>query len=319
MKNIKFEMEDNEINETISLPRLLIKTIMLVITIVALSSFINFESLGNFSLYNLIFDGRVRLPFGENSAQSYNLTLNNLDAMFSSHIVSEQMAKDDEYRIFVIGDSSTWGILLEPNETLSSLIEAGLPQCKGLEVSVYNLGYPTLSLTKDVMIMEYAMRFDPDLIIWPLTLESFPRDKQISNPLVEHNIERIRLINNKFNLVSEITDTNDEVTIIDRSVIGKRKDIADLIRLQFFGFMWAATGIDQSYPKDFPKTKNDLENALDFHGLLPANDLVENLAFNVLDVMDNIAGDIPIIFINEPIMISNGTNSDVRYNFYYPI
>jgi len=204
MKNIKFEMEDNEINETISLPRLLIKTIMLVITIVALSSFINFESLGNFSLYNLIFDGRVRLPFGENSAQSYNLTLNNLDAMFSSHIVSEQMAKDDEYRIFVIGDSSTWGILLEPNETLSSLIEAGLPQCKGLEVSVYNLGYPTLSLTKDVMIMEYAMRFDPDLIIWPLTLESFPRDKQISNPLVEHNIERIRLINNRFNLKGKI-------------------------------------------------------------------------------------------------------------------
>ena len=313
-------MENNIFKGTINLPRLLIKTIILLILIVVISTLINIDSISKISFYNLIFNGRVRLPFGENSAQSYNLTLNNLDAMFASHIVSGQEKTDEEFRIIVIGDSSTWGILLRPNETLSALIETGLPKCNGKKVSTFNLGYPTLSLTKDLMIMEYAMRYNPDLIIWPLTLESFPNDKQIANPLVENNIERIRLINQEFGLASNMTDTIDENKLfIDRSLIGRRKEFADLIRLQFFGFLWSATGIDQSYPIDFPKAKNDLENTLDFHGMLPTDDLVENLALTVLDSMVYIAGDIPIIFINEPIMISNGSNSDVRYNFYYPI
>jgi hypothetical protein len=29
-------------------------------------------------------------------------------------------------------------------------------------------------------------------------------------------------------------------------------------------------------------------------------------------------GNRPLLIINEPIYISNGTNSDIRYNFYYP-
>jgi len=320
MVNKKSEMENNIFKGTINLPRLLIKTIILLILIVVISTLINIDSISKISFYNLIFNGRVRLPFGENSAQSYNLTLNNLDAMFASHIVSGQEKTDEEFRIIVIGDSSTWGILLRPNETLSALIETGLPKCNGKKVSTFNLGYPTLSLTKDLMIMEYAMRYNPDLIIWPLTLESFPNDKQIANPLVENNIERIRLINQEFGLASNMTDTIDENKLfIDRSLIGRRKEFADLIRLQFFGFLWSATGIDQSYPIDFPKAKNDLENTIEYHGMLPADDLVESLAFSVLDSMVYFAGDIPIIFINEPIMISNGSNSDVRYNFYYPI
>ncbi len=31
-----------------------------------------------------------------------------------------------------------------------------------------------------------------------------------------------------------------------------------------------------------------------------------------------IAGDTPILLVNEPILVSGGQNSDVRYNFYYP-
>ncbi len=41
--------------------------------------------LGKISLYNHLFTGRLRFPFGENPAQSYNLSLFDLDAMFASH------------------------------------------------------------------------------------------------------------------------------------------------------------------------------------------------------------------------------------------
>ena len=43
--------------------------------------------IGQFSLYNTIFPGRERLPFGENPKQSYNLSLFDLDAMFASHVI----------------------------------------------------------------------------------------------------------------------------------------------------------------------------------------------------------------------------------------
>jgi len=42
------------------------------------------------------------------------------------------------------------------------------------------------------------------------------------------------------------------------------------------------------------------------------------LAFGVLEAGMRIAEGTPVILINEPMLISNGENSDLRYNFLYP-
>ena len=307
-----------DLKEQVNILKMAFKVIILLVIIIAISPLVN--SLGKASLYNLIFNGRLRLPFGENSSLSYNLTLNNLDAMFASHIINGQEKRDDEYRIIVIGDSSTWGILLHPDQTLPALIDKGLSLCQGKSVKVFNLGYPTLSLTKDVLIMAFAMEYEPDLVIWPLTLESFPLDKQTSNPLIENNMDRIRSLNKKFGL---ITDLGEPPTNLERylknNLISKRKEYADLIRLQFLGAMWSATGIDQVYPGEYSKAKNDLDDSMEFHGFNSANDLENNLAFYAIDNMKKIIGSTPIIIINEPILVSDGLNHEIRYNFYYPI
>jgi len=47
----------------------------------------------------------------------------------------------------------------------------------GKQARVYNLGYPTMSLTKDLLILSRALHYQPDLIIWLVTLESFPASK----------------------------------------------------------------------------------------------------------------------------------------------
>ena len=46
------------------------------------------DFLGSLSLYNWLLPGRERLPYGENPAESYNLSQNNLPAMFASHEIS---------------------------------------------------------------------------------------------------------------------------------------------------------------------------------------------------------------------------------------
>ena len=98
-----------------------------------------------------------------------------------------------EYRVFLIGDSSTWGFLLPSDQTLAAdLNAAGYTLSDGRQVKVYNLGYPVMSLTKDLLILSRAMQYDPDLIVWPVTLESFPYDKQLFPPLLQHNPGPVR-------------------------------------------------------------------------------------------------------------------------------
>ena len=280
---------------------------------------INPAGLGRVSFYNRVFPGRLRFPFGENPAQSYNLSLFNLDAMFASHVISAGPKPAGEYRVLVIGDSSTWGTLLRPEQTLAGQLDAaGLKMC-GKQVRVYNLGYPTISLTKDLMLLDYAMRYQPDLILWPLTLEAFPVSKQLSSPLVANNTARVDSLIARYNLPFDPNDPNlVHPNFWDRTLIGQRRPLADLFRLQMYGLDWAATGIDQTYPSDYERAQIDLSPDLAYDGLQPPTLNENDLAFSALAAGLQAAGKTPVIVINEPMLISAGKNSDLRYNFYYP-
>ena len=76
------------------------------------------EELGRLSLYNWLLPGRARLPYGEQIEQSYNLSLNNIPAMFASHAISQPKAAD-EFRVIILGDSGIWGWFLENDKTLA--------------------------------------------------------------------------------------------------------------------------------------------------------------------------------------------------------
>ena len=319
MYNNKMKPSDSQ--SQISIPRIIIKTLSLFIILNLLFLVLNpIPALGRVSIYNSIIPGRKRLPYSENPDQAYNLSLYNLDAMFASHELAGAQKASDEYRVILIGDSSTWGFLLPSDQTLSEhLNKAGIELPNGKEVRAYNLGYPVMSLTKDLLILSYAMRYEPDLIIWPLTLESFPYTKQLFPPLLQNNFsETIKLIeDNQLNLQS-YQDALVERSLWDRTIIGSRRALADIIRLQLYGVMWAATGIDQELPETFSPPMEDLPNDEKFYDLEPINLKKEDLAFDVIEAGIDIAGDIPILFINEPMFISHGENSDVRYNFFYP-
>jgi hypothetical protein len=275
--------------------------------------------LGKVSLYNSIFPGRPRFPFGEDPALSYNLSLFNLDAMFASLSIAAEPKPANEYRVLVIGDSSSWGLLLRPEQTLAGQLEsAGLYLC-GKAVRVYNLGYPTISLTKDLMVLDYAMRYQPDLILWPMTLEAFPIDSQLSSPIVANNTARVDTLITRYQLPF---DPGDRMLVHpsfwDQTLIGQRRPLADLLRLQMYGILWSATGIDQYYPLDYQHAQTDLVSEVTYHGMKPAVLDESKLAFSVLKAGLRAAGKTPVLIVNEPILISSGKNSNLRYNFYYP-
>ena len=274
------------------------------------------------SAYNHLFPGRPRLPFGEDPSKAYNLSLFEINAMFAAHELSAGPKPADEYRVLLIGDSSVWGFLLKPEDTLAARLNAAhlvMPGSK--KVRVYNLGYPIMSLAKDLLLLDTAARrYKPDLIVWLVTLESFPADKQLSHPLLQHNPELVRQLIQRYQLQLDAQDKNFfQPTFWDQTLVGQRRDLADVLRLQLYGVMWAATGIDQDYPASYDRTQSDFEAGDTAFGDLKSPPLPENyLAFDLLAAGVQAAGTAPVLFVNEPIFISQGKNSDIRYDFLYP-
>ena len=238
---------------------------------------------------------------------------------FASHEVSQ--AKDShEFRILVVGDSSVWGILLQPSQTLAGQINAaGYTTADGRTVKAYNLGYPTLSLTKDLLVLDWAQQYQPDMILWLVTLQAFPLDLQLSSPLLQQNPAEVRHLIQTYSLN---LDPNDpqlvDSSFWQQTLFGERRNLADLVRLQLYGGMWSATGIDQAYPESYDLRANDLEADLTFDQMSESQMTAGTLAFDVLEAGISIYQDLPVLLVNEPIFIADGVNSDIRYNFYYP-
>jgi hypothetical protein len=299
----------------------LIKALVLFIAANVLFAFTNpSPALGRLSAYNGLFPGRLRLPYGDRPDLAYNLSLFNLDAMFASHEIASGRKPADEFRVVLIGDSSTWGFLLRPEDTLSALLNArGLVTPSGKQVRVFNLGYPTMSLTKDLLMLSRALRYQPDLILWLVTLESFPASKQLASPIVQHNPQEVRELIAGSNLRLD-ADSPEFVTLSrwDQTLIGQRRAIADWFRLQLYGVLWSATGVDQVYPEKYAPPQRNLTAEEVFYGLEPPLLNESDLAFDALEAGVKLAGDVPVMFVNEPIYLSDGQNSDIRYNFYYP-
>ena len=183
----------------------------------------------------------------------------------------------------------------------------------------FNLGYPSMSLAKDLMILSLVTRYQPDLIVWAFTLESFPRSRQLASPLVANSPTVMRTLINQHSLKLNVDDPQFvNVSWWDKTIIGQRRPLADLFRLQMYGVMWTATGIDQYYPEKYQLRADDLQSDVEFYGLKPPRLNENDLALDVLNAGVAAVGGTPgpVVFVNEPIFISAGKNSDARYNFF---
>ncbi len=301
--------------------RVIVKAALLfVLCNLLFAAFTPLEAWGTVSLYNTVLPGRERLPYGEQPAQSYNQSLYNIPAMLASHTLAQPKAAD-EFRVILMGDSATWGWFLENKDTLAGRINAGQHvTMDGRRVVAYNLGYPIMSLTKDLVLLNEAMPHQPDLIVWPVTLESFPREKQLVHPLLQNNPARVRALIRTYQLNLDPHDSRFvEPDFIGRTLVGQRRALADLARLQFYGFSWAATRVDQVSPAELPRNQSDFDKDIKWQSLAQPVPLTQdNLALDVLAAGVKLAGKAPVLIVNEPMFVSHGANSQLRYNSFYP-
>ena len=219
----------------------------------------------------------------------------------------------------MLGDSSVWGTLLKPEETLAGQINAlHLQTCDGRTVRAYNLGYPTLSVTKDLMILDEARQVRAGCGLVAGDAGGVAAEKQLTSPLAANNPARLDALAESTGVVDPADPAIIRPDFWGRTILGQRRPLADLLRLQLYGVMWSATGIDQFYPAEYPPAAIDLDADESFHDRQPPTLDETSLSLDVLDAGAKLLGDVPLTVINEPILISDGQNSDLRYNFFYP-
>ncbi len=296
--------------EKLSPMRIVFKALILVLIINFTFIALMRVPIGKLGLYNLIFPGRSRFPFGENPSASYSLSLYNIDAMIASHEIASRYDKND-FNVFVIGDSSVWGFLQKPEETLAGFIRSA-----NTDISIYNFGYPSLAVLKDLIILDETKDYQPDLVVWMVTRESLPLSKQLETPFVANNPLDANFVIEKYGL-SELESL--VIDPLDFTLINRRRELADILRLQLYGPLWSATGIDQEYPEEYNPATRDFEaDDLAFYDFEPGSLEEDRLVLDVIIKAIEINSDIQFVVINEPILVSQGLNSNVRYNFYYP-
>ena len=221
------------------------------------------------SAYNAIFPGRVRLPFGDVGGDPHALIVDNVDVMFASHAVSKPKGAN-EYRVILIGDSSIWGENLAAEKSLAPQWNKSNVQCADRIVRVYNLSYPHPSVIKDLILIDKAVEYKPDLVLWFVTLNTLiPR--RLSPFLVANSDRAIRVLgDHHISLAQDQALLENESTFYQRTLVGKRSQLARLIKLQMLGLVWTATDADMSPPSENASVSPNVENdsRLDLNGNL---------------------------------------------------
>jgi hypothetical protein len=308
--------------------------------------------LGKLNIYPSLGLSRSRFPSSTQPSVDAALDVGNLDAMFASHTVSRPKAPD-EFRVLVLGDSAAWGALLPPDQTLPGQLDSFGLSCGDKHVRVYNLSYPRSSATKDLMILDKAMQYQPDLVVWMVTLYTLMPKTRVDHWLITQNPGEFYQLAKRFGFLPRKYPVQ---TPVDQ-VINKHRALFRVLRYQLYSMVHLATGIDQiqnpyaeasaesnhlplegtnwsvlTLPRLLPDqaggshppanrapTIPELSTDLTFEGMVPPTLTPQQLSLDQISDFYQLADKTPIILVNEPIMLLEGVpNSDIRYNVYYP-
>jgi hypothetical protein len=270
-------------------------------------------NIANSNAYVALHMLRQRFPISTRSPIDDALDVGNLQAMFASHVVSRSKAAD-EFRVMVLGDSAVWGLQLSPEQTMpAQLDDLGLT-CNGRKVRVYNLSFPKSSATKDLMILDQALSYQPDMLIWLVTWYTLMPKTRLDHFIITQNPAEFYKLGRRYDFLPRGFGAP---TLVDDLYTANRA-LFRVARYQLYPLIQLSTGVDQmnSLPIVIPA---ELSPDPTFEGLKPPTLRSTQVSLDQVGDFYKLAGDIPVVLVNEPMLVLSGVpNSDIRYNNYYP-
>lgn len=265
------------------------------------------------NIYRLLHLERQRLPVSTLPPLDDALDVGNLGAMFASHVISRPKG-DNEYRVLIMGDSAVWGLQLTPAETLPGQLQQLNLTCAGKDVRVYDLSFPRSSASKDLLILDHALSYQPDLIVWLITWYTLTPKTRTDHWLLTQNPDDFLRLGRRFDFLPrgyQVPNWFDRLYEVNRTLFR-------VLRYQLYPFIELATGSEQAAgPPEAPP--GQLSSDLSFEGLKPPTLRQAQVSLDQVHDFYELAGPVPVLLINEPMLVVRGAlNSDVRYNSYYP-
>jgi hypothetical protein len=96
-----------------------------------------------------------------------------LEPLLRQHELCWRTAADPrEARVALVGSSAVYGFPLTAEETVGGLLNAHFAR-SGISAHVFNLAFVTPYQLRDALIIHEALRYEPDAILYPMTLAEF--------------------------------------------------------------------------------------------------------------------------------------------------
>jgi len=222
----------------------------------------------------------VNVVYYSNSTKHGFNVLNvfDINSLLYSHAISSGAKPKNQYRIIFIGDSTVYF------GKIYSMLNGY--KCGGKFLRAYNLGYPGVAATKDLMILQEAMKYSPNLIVWSVTFS-----------IVEDNVAFLRANPDRF---LQLANTYNLSKASYNSFL-KRKPVfnqsgnmrLDTYLILYYSILRPATG-DQNY---IIQTALNDEAGPTEQVVAPGR---EDHLLSILRAFKEMTEGIPVLLINEP-------------------
>jgi len=282
--------------------------------------------LDHITLYNHLAPGRIRFPYQEET-NPRSATIRRMEQLFADHEISGTPKTAGEYRVVILGGSSLWGVFLSPDQTLSGCLNRKqLTTPDGRRIRAYNLAYLAPSILRDLITLRRALDYQVDQVVWFVGGVGMDRVRMFAHIFVQGNPQEAYEILDSYPIATPANPSPmpppREPSILNRTLIEQREDLAAWLLNQLYGLVWLQTNQDFT-ARTFPPYKDPfLENQGDVYDVGvkrgPADVTVDTFMLDGLaagQAMATKAG-VGLTIILDPMWRAVG--SKYRYNTYFP-
>jgi hypothetical protein len=118
-----------------------------------------------------------------------------LELLLRQHEVCWRRGNDGEARVFLIGDSGPLGFPGPADQAVAGVLNRRFDET-GVRAHVFNFGLVTTYQLKDALILRLALDYQPDVILYPITLGAFIHVAPVIfpslSPLMDANMVALR-------------------------------------------------------------------------------------------------------------------------------
>lgn len=250
-----------------------------------------------------------------------------LDPLLDAHAIGRPKGRD-EYRVAVLGDSGTFDYFSAARDAVPGQMTRLGRSVAGRSLRAYNLAYQTPNTLKDLLILEHALKKQPDAIVWFVTLYDLARDapspyRPDVHLIIRENADELAGLEQTYGVRTwETRELAGPGGWWRRSILfrgARYRDYALLLARSLLDALTPGDPSDSRLPERPWVGSQPLPDTPLFRDLGPNDPPMPNARWQSLlagGAMARASG-VRLVIVNDPIFIATGRNADRLYNAFY--